>query len=374
MPMYLKNIKLSNFKNYGEVEISFSHNVNCFVGNNGVGKTNLLDAIYYLSFTKSYFNSADNQNIKYNESFFAVHGNYVFGDTKEPQHVSCIQKRGQSKQVKYNKKLYSKISEHIGKIPLVMISPYDQDLIQGGSEVRRKFLDGVISQIDNLYLEELLQYQKALEQRNKLLKRFYEDRYFDEAMLQLWDEQLVRLGMPIYEKRNIFLAKFIPIFNKYYAMISAVEEPVLIDYESQLHNETFIDLLRNSWTKDAYTQYTTVGVHKDDLNFKIGEEAFSIKKFGSQGQQKTFVLALKLAQFEYIANNRNLKPILLLDDVFDKLDILRVKQLINLVGSERFGQVFLTDTQQGRVETIFEESPIEHKIFSVERDKIIEQE
>lgn len=372
--MYLKDIKLSNFKSYGEVEISFSHNINCLVGNNGVGKTNLLDAIYYLSFTKSYFNSVDNQNIKYNEPFFAVHGNYVFLDVDDPQQVSCIQKRGQSKQVKYNKKLYSKISDHIGKIPLVMISPYDQDLIQGGSEVRRKFLDGVISQTDNLYLEELLQYQKALEQRNKLLKKFYEDRYFDEAMLQLWDEQLVRLGMPIYEKRTLFLEKFIPIFNKYYTMISAVEEPVSIEYESQLHNESFIDLLRNSWTKDAYTQYTTVGVHKDDLIFKLGEELFPIKKFGSQGQQKTFVLALKLAQFEYIAASRNLKPILLLDDIFDKLDILRVKQLINLVGSDRFGQVFLTDTQQGRVEAIFEESLIEHKIFSVERGEVIVQE
>lgn len=371
--MYLKNIKLSNFKSYSEVEIEFSHNINCFVGNNGVGKTNLLDAIYYLSFSKSYFNSIDNQNIKYNEPYFAIHGNYVFGVVDDIHQVSCVQKRGQSKQIKYNKKLYSRISDHIGKIPLVMISPYDHELIQGGSEVRRKFLDGVISQTDNLYLEQLLQYQKALEQRNKLLKTFYEDRYFDEAMLSLWDEQLVRLGMPIYEKRKVFLESFCPIFNSYYSMISAIEEPVFIEYESQIHNTDYTGLLHESWTKDAYTQYTTVGIHKDDLNFKIGEESFPIKKFGSQGQQKTFVLALKLAQFEYIANSRKVKPILLLDDVFDKLDIIRVRQLIHLVGTERFGQVFLTDTQQGRVEEIFKDSVIERKIFTIEKDNIIIQ-
>ena len=368
--MYLEKIKISNFKSYSDAEVLFSHNINCLVGNNGVGKTNLLDSIYYLSFSKSYFNSADNQNIKFNEEFFAIHGSYILPGTTDLQQVSCIQKRGQSKQIKYNKKLYSKISDHIGKIPLVMISPYDQDLIQGGSEIRRKFLDGVISQTDNLYLEQLLQYQKALEQRNKLLKTFYENRYFDEAMLSLWDEQIVRLGTPIYETRKSFLESFIPIFSSYYTMISAVNEPVFIEYDSQLHNEDFMNLLQCAWTKDAYTQYTTVGIHKDDLNFKIGEELFPIKKFGSQGQQKTFVLALKLAQFEYIANSRKIKPILLLDDVFDKLDILRVKQLINLVGSDRFGQVFLTDTQQGRVEAIFEDSAIEHKIFTIEKDNV----
>lgn len=371
--MYLKNIKLSNFKSYSETELEFSHNINCFVGNNGVGKTNLLDAIYYLSFSKSYFNSIDNQNIKYNKPYFAIHGNYVFGPIDDVHQVSCVQKRGQSKQIKYNKKLYSRISDHIGKIPLVMISPYDHELIQGGSEIRRKFLDGVISQTDNMYLEQLLQYQKALEQRNKLLKIFYEDRYFDEAMLSLWDEQLVRLGIPIYEKRKEFLESFYPIFNNYYSMISAIEEPVFIEYESQIHNSDYAGLLHETWTKDTYTQYTTVGIHKDDLNFKIGEEAFPIKKFGSQGQQKTFVLALKLAQFEYIANSRKIKPILLLDDVFDKLDIIRVRQLIYLVGTERFGQVFLTDTQQGRVEEIFKGSVIEHKIFTVEKDNVMIQ-
>lgn len=371
--MYLKNIKLSNFKSYSEVDVEFSHNINCLVGNNGVGKTNLLDAIYYLSFSKSYFNSLDNQNIKYNEPYFAIHGNYIFSDQSDMQQISCIQRRGQSKQIKFNKKLYSRISDHIGKIPLVMISPYDHELIQGGSEVRRKFLDGVISQTDNLYLEQLLQYQKALEQRNKLLKTFYEDRYFDETMLSLWDEQLVRLGQPIYEKRKIFLESFCPIFNNYYSMISAIKEAVFIDYDSQISNSDYRTLLRETWTKDAYTQYTTVGIHKDDLNFKIGEELFPVKKFGSQGQQKTFVLALKLAQFEYIAKSRKIKPILLLDDVFDKLDMIRVRQLIHLVAKECFGQVFLTDTQQGRVEEIFKDSVIEHKIFTVEKDKIVVQ-
>ena len=369
--MYLKKIKIANFKSYTNLEVSFSSNINCIVGNNGVGKTNLLDAIYYLSFTKSYFNSLDNQNIKYTEPFFAIHGSYSFSDFTDLDQVSCVQKRGQNKQVKYNKKTYSRISDHIGKIPLVMVSPYDQDLIQGGSELRRKFLDGVISQTDNLYLEELLQYQKALDQRNKLLKRFHEDRYFDEELLQLWDEQLVRLGQPIYDKRKQFLKSFLPIFNGYFKLISNSAEIVSIEYDSQLNGaDDYLLLLRTSWTKDSYTQYTTVGIHKDDLVFRIGEENFPIKKFGSQGQQKTFVLALKLAQFEYIASSRNLKPILLLDDVFDKLDMERVKQLIVLVGSERFGQVFLTDTQKERIEMMFQDMELEHEVFIVEKDKI----
>ncbi len=370
--MYLKSIKLANFKNYSDVEVEFSHKINCFVGNNGVGKTNLLDAIYYLSFCKSYFNSVDNQNIKYEEPFFAIHGSYIFPDSDDEQLVSCVLKRGTAKQMKFNKKAYTRFADHIGKIPLVMISPYDQELINEGSDMRRKFIDGIISQTDRQYLDQLLKYQKVLEQRNSLLKQFFENRYFEEDQLRLWDEQMVRFGQPVHERRKAFVAEFETIFQRYFAMISPAAEKVRLTYESQLEGKDFAQMLTEAWQKDAYTQYTTVGPHKDDLLFHI-HEAMPIKKFGSQGQQKTFVLALKLAQFEYIASVRNIKPILLLDDVFDKLDMERVRQLVYLVGSDHFGQVFLTDTQQGRVESIFENTEIEHAIFTVKDDKIEKQ-
>ncbi|MBO4740158.1 MAG: DNA replication/repair protein RecF [Bacteroidales bacterium] len=370
--MYLKNIKLTGFKNYDGVEADLSQKINCFVGNNGVGKTNLLDAVYYLSFCKSYFNSIDNQNIKYGEPFFAIHGTYIFPDSDEEQLVSCVLKRGSAKQMKINKKANSRFADHIGKIPLVMISPYDQDLINSGSDVRRKFIDGIISQTDKQYLEQLLDYQKVLEQRNTLLKQFYENRYFDEPQLALWDEQLVRFGQPVYESRKAFVSEFETLFQHYFGIISPSDEKVSLAYESQLDGGDFATMLREAWQKDAYTQYTTVGTHKDDLVFRIDGD-MQIKKFGSQGQQKTFVVALKLAQFEYIASVRGVKPILLLDDVFDKLDLERVRQLVYLVGSDRFGQVFLTDTQQGRVESIFENTDIEHAIFTV-KDNNIEQQ
>ena len=372
MTMYLKQLKLANFKNYAELEADFSSKVNCFVGNNGVGKTNLLDAVYYLSFCKSYFNSVDNQNVKYDEPFFAIHGCYQFDDSDDEQLVSCVLKRGAAKQMKINKKAYARFADHIGKIPLVMISPYDQDLINSGSDMRRKFIDGIISQTDRQYLENLLSYQKALEQRNTLLKHFFENRYFEEAQLQLWDDQLVRFGLPVHQSREAFLKEFETIFQSYFRLISPTGENVSISYESQLDGSDFGQLLKNAWQRDAYAQYTTVGPHKDDLVFQI-DEAKPIKKFGSQGQQKTFVLALKLAQFEYIASIRGIKPILLLDDVFDKLDIERVRQLVHLVGSHRFGQVFLTDTQQGRVESIFDNTDIEHAIFTVKDNKIEKQ-
>lgn len=367
--MHLLSLKLNNFKNYGEIDLGFSNNINCLVGNNGVGKTNLLDAIYYLSFSKSYFNPIDSQNIRYGEPFFAIHGNYSMPDSEEPQQVSCVQKRDGGKQLKFNRKAYQRFSDHVGKIPLVMISPYDQDLINAGSDMRRKFLDGIISQTDRQYLDTLMQYQKSVEQRNALLKRFSEDRYFEDEQLRLWDEQLVRLGTPIFERRKEFLKDFEGLFQKYFTLISSSAEKVSVFYESQLNGSDFATALQDAWRRDSCLQHTSVGVHKDDLVFQI-DDGVPIKKFGSQGQQKTFVLALKLAQFEYIAQVRKMKPILLLDDVFDKLDMERVRQLIHLVGSDRFGQVFLTDTQQGRVESIFENTDIEHAVFTISENNI----
>ena len=359
--MYLTNIKLSNFKTYADLDVDFCSNVNCLVGNNGVGKTNLLDAIYYLSFCKSFFNPIDGMNIRQGEEFFAIHGNYAFDN--ENVMVSCIQKKGQPKQMRWCKKAYKALGEHIGRLPLVIISPNDQNIIQGGSDGRRKFIDGVISQADKNYLNHLLQYQKAIDQRNRLLKQFYEERQWDEASISIWDEQLVRYGEMLYQCRMDFLKDFLPLFDEYFSWISNSAEHASVNYITRAEVPLAQQLIE-ARQADKYAQYTTVGPHKDDLELMIGD--FNVKKFGSQGQQKTFVLALKLAQFEYIYQRCGMKPILLLDDIFDKLDMTRVTQLVHLVGSDRFGQVFLTDTQPGRIENIFAEIPqVEHIIFQV---------
>lgn len=359
--MHLTNFKLSNFKTYTDLDVDFCSNVNSLVGNNGVGKTNLLDAIYYLSFCKSYFNPIDSQNIRHDEDFFAIHGNYQFDKDTIP--VSCILKRGQPKQMRWNKKVCNTLGEHIGRIPLVIISPNDQSIIMGGSEARRKFIDGVISQTDKVYLDHLLQYQKAIDQRNKLLKQFFENRFWDEPAIAIWDEQVARHGEVLYIGRELFLEKFRPLFAEYFSWITSSSEQAELKINTQ-SNIPLLQQLMDVRQNDKYAQYTTVGPHKDDLELLIS--GYPVKRYGSQGQQKTFLLALKLAQFEYIYQSTGQKPILLLDDIFDKLDMLRVTQLIQLVGSERFGQVFLTDTQPGRVEHIFAEIPlVEHRIFNV---------
>ncbi|MBR1766702.1 MAG: DNA replication/repair protein RecF [Bacteroidales bacterium] len=364
--MTLERLILTNFKNYAEADVALCGNVNCFVGNNGAGKTNLLDAVYYLSFCKSYFNPVDSQNIRMGEDFFAIHGHYGDGDDR----VSLTLRRGQGKQLKWNKKVCKTLAEHIGKVPLVMVSPNDQQLITGGSDLRRKFLDGVISQTDHQYLDHLLRYTKALEQRNRLLKQMWDDRLWDDAMVGVWDAQLVSSGEFLTGRRERFVHDFAPIFAEYYHWIAGTDEPGTIVYRHD--GRPLLVQLQECRQADKYSQYTNAGPHKDDLLFLLSEadaaeeEAMPLKKFGSQGQQKSFALALKLAQFQYMLNHSGEKPILLLDDIFDKLDLLRIKRLIALVGSERFGQVFLTDTQPGRVQAIFDELPeLDHKIFTV---------
>lgn len=360
--MTLDRLILTNFKNYAEADIALCGNVNCFVGNNGAGKTNLLDAVYYLSFCKSYFNPIDQQNIRMGEEFFAIHGHY--GDDV----ASCVLQRGKGKEMRWNKKPYKTLAEHIGKIPLVMVSPADQQIITGGSDIRRRFMDGVISQTDNDYLLHLLQYTKALEMRNKLLKQMWDDRLWDEGMVGVYDTQLTVHGERLWDARKRFIDDFRPLFEEYYRWIAGEGEHVAIDYTTD--GRPLAEQLLDARQADKYAQYTTVGPHKDDLLFMLGSE-MSVKRFGSQGQQKSFALALKLAQFQYIENRCGQKPILLLDDIFDKLDILRVKQLIALVGSERFGQVLLTDTQPGRVQAIFDELPhLEHRLFNVTRGEV----
>ncbi len=361
--MFLKKLSLNNFKNYEEAELKFSDKINCFVGNNGAGKTNILDAIYYLSFCKSYFNSVDTQNIKHNTDFFAIHGNYHNHDNSADK-VSCIQKRQTKKVFKLNSSAYSRLADHIGTFPLVMISPYDRDLINDGSELRRKYIDGVISQFDKVYLNELLSYNKVLLQRNILLKQMFDGRYFDKTALEIWNDGLITHGDIIFEKRKEFLSSFNPLFEEYYNLLSGSKEKVKIRYNSQLHDFGLKELLASSTDKDRVTRYTTSGIHKDDLIFTIDDHP--VKKFGSQGQQKTFVIAIKLAQFEFTRRIKSYKPILLFDDIFDKLDDNRVMQIIELVSENNFGQVFITDTQQHRIEKIFTTVSIDHRIFTVE--------
>ena len=367
--MHLEKISVVNFKNHLEAEYVFSDAINCFTGNNGVGKTNILDAIYYLSFAKSYFNSVAVQNIKHGEEFFMIEGNYLLNERNEK--IVCSLKKGQKKVLKRNDKTYEKFSDHIGQLPLVIISPADRDLIVEGSDTRRKFIDGVISQQDKKYLQNLLAYGKVVQQRNALLKFFAANRTFDALNLKVYDEQLIQYGTVIHEKRKAFVEQFAPIFNKKHEVISGNEEKVNLKYKSQLFENDFEALLAKSLEKDKIIQYTTVGVHKDDLSFEIGE--YPIKKFGSQGQQKSFLIALKLAQFEFIKEQVNITPILLLDDIFDKLDHDRVSHLMRLISDHIFGQVFISDTDEDRIEKVFKGITIDRKVFKVKGGTIEER-
>ncbi|PKP45881.1 MAG: DNA replication and repair protein RecF [Bacteroidetes bacterium HGW-Bacteroidetes-11] len=365
--MYLRKLTLFNFKNYSEASLMFSEKINCFTGRNGVGKTNLLDAIHYLSFTKSYFNLIDNQNIRHGEEFFAIHGQFERNGSGSSE-VSCIQRRNQKKQFRINSKDYERMADHIGEFPLVMVSPYDRDLINEGSDLRRKYIDSVISQFDRNYLEDLITYNKCLAQRNALLKDFAEKRYFDKTALEIWDEQMLGPAARISARRRVFLEGFLPVFRKYFDFISIGRDEVDIIYHSDLISADLREILNTNQQRDLAARFTTAGVHKDDLEFTIG--GYPVKKFGSQGQQKSFVLAVKLAQFDYTQSTKGYKPILLLDDIFDKLDGERVSQLINLVGDNSFGQVFITDTQPERVNKIFESVNIDHRIFEVNEGKV----
>ena len=359
--MILKTLSLLNYKNFDSKNFSFDSKINCFVGENGIGKTNVLDAIYHLSFGKSYFNPVATQNIKHNEEFFVVDGEYDIEDKSEKIIVSL--KRGQKKIIKRNAKVYEKFSDHIGFLPLVIISPADRDLIVEGSDVRRKFIDGVISQSDKSYLNHLIKYNKVLAQRNSLLKYFAVNNTFNADTLEIYNNQLADFGSEIFKKRNEFLQEFIPIFIERYNSISNNNEAVDLEYKSDLFDNDLNSLLEQNLNKDKALQYTSVGIHKDDLVFKI--EDYPIKKFGSQGQQKSFLVALKLAQFDFIKAHSGVNPILLLDDIFDKLDENRVAQLIKLVDDENFGQLFISDTHADRTESVVKSIHQSYKIFKL---------
>ncbi|TRX39183.1 DNA replication/repair protein RecF [Flavobacterium restrictum] len=359
--MYLKKIALFNYKNFSEVDFEFDHKINCFVGKNGIGKTNILDSIYHLAYGKSYFNPIATQNIKHGEDFFVIDAE--FEKNERTEQIVCSIKKGQKKILKRNGKVYDKFSDHIGFIPLVIVSPADRDLIVEGSETRRKFMDSVISQMDSHYLKQLIQYQKVMSQRNALLKYFALNHVFETDTLAIYNEQLHELGHAIFEKRKQFIEAFVPIFNTHHQAISGAEETVQLVYESHLFENNLHTLLQDSINKDRMLQYTSMGTHKDDLSFEI--DHYPIKKFGSQGQQKSFLIALKLAQFEFLKKQSGVKPLLLFDDIFDKLDESRVAKIMEMVNSAVFGQLFISDTHAERTETIVKSTQQSYKIFNL---------
>ncbi len=348
--MLLQNLSLVNFKNYESAQLSFVAGVNALVGDNGQGKTNLLDAIYYLSFCKSFFNPIDSQNIRHEQDFFVLQGKYLLDNA--PEEVYCGVKKNHNKVFRRNKKEYDKLADHIGLIPLVMISPYDSDLINEGSDCRRRFIDGVISQYNKKYLTSLQSYTKVLKNRNMLLKQFAEQRTWNEEMLEVYDLQLEQYGMLIYLERKDFLGKFEKLFHFYCEELTQKQEFPRIVYETQHNDGDYLALLKQSRDKDRISQYTSTGIHKDDLQFLLKD--FPIKKYGSQGQQKTFLIALKLAQFQIIKEATKRTPLLLLDDIFDKIDEKRVNYLMQMINKGEFGQIFLSDTDQQRVELLLD--------------------
>lgn len=359
--MYIQSLSLVNFKNFEEAELGFSSNLNCFIGNNGAGKTNLMDAIHYLSFCKSFANSIDGMNIRHEQDFMVIQGKYR--RLEQDEAIYCGLKRGQKKHFKRNKKEYKKLSEHIGLLPLIIITPSDINLIMGGSDERRRFLDSLISQYDQVYLDNLIRYNRALLQRNKLLKHFASERTFNEESLEIWSDQMVHYGKLIHEKRVEYLQKLQPIFQHYYELISSGKEQIAMIHESRLYEKDFETLLKESVHKDRILQYTSVGIHKDDILFNLGE--YPIKKIGSQGQKKTYLVALKLAQFDFIKDLAEMTPILLLDDIFDKLDKNRVEQIVKLVADDHFGQIFITDTNREHLDQMIKEIDADYRIFQV---------
>lgn len=357
--MRLNSLSIINYKNIREADLIFSSKINCFIGNNGMGKTNLLDAIYYLSFCKSHSNSIDSQNILHDADFFVVQGKYEIGDSIEE--IYCGMKRRQKKQFKRNKKDYERLSDHIGLLPLVLVSPHDAMLIADGSDERRKFIDGVISQYDRIYLTELLKYNNALKQRNALLKS---ENPIDESLFEIWEEQMATHGQYIYEKRKEFIGEFIPIFQQFYAFIADGNEQISLSYLSQYDKYDVKQHIRETRDRDLILGYSTCGIHKDELEMLL--DGYPIKRVGSQGQNKTYLISLKLAQFNFLKQIHKIPPILLLDDIFDKLDSKRVKKIIELVSGDSFGQIFITDTNRQHLDEILSQFGQEATIFRIE--------
>ncbi|MDX9853043.1 MAG: DNA replication/repair protein RecF [Tenuifilaceae bacterium] len=369
--MFLKRLSLINFKSYSQADINFTHRINCFVGNNGQGKTNLLDAIHYLSLCKSAFNAIDSQNVRHTEEFFVVQG--LFNRNEAEENIYLAVKRSEGKVVKRNGKEYPRLADHVGLVPTVMVSPADSSLILDGSEERRRFLNGVISQFDKAYLEQVIKYNRILAQRNKLLKDL---RYNSSGVdiIDVFNQQLNSLGKSIYRTRVEFINKLIPVFQKVYTQIAGSTENVSLEYKSQLAEGDFLEMLQAAFAKDRAIEFTSVGIHKDDLVLLLNGNP--IKKEGSQGQQKTYLIALKVAQFDFLEEISGYKPILLLDDIFDKLDMDRVEQFIRMLsdGGNGFGQVFITDTNKHRLDSILEKLDAGYSLFEVKNGNVSEIE
>ena len=374
--MILEKLSLINYKNIQTATLELSPKINCLIGQNGVGKTNVLDAIYYLSFCHSANNPMDSQVIRHGEEFFMIEGVYAEdGDNQHPSpnthhlNISCGFKRGSKKHFKKNKKEYKRLSEHIGLIPVVMVSPSDTLLIDGGSEERRRLMDMVISQYDRSYIEQLNRYNKALQQRNTMLKAEEEPNI---DVISLWEEQMAMAGEQIYQKRDAFVKEMVPIFQRFYETISGNRERVALNYVSHCQRGPLLEVIQRDRFKDRAIGYSLHGIHRDDLEIALG--GHQMKREGSQGQHKTFVIALKLAQFDFLKRtNTQTTPLLLLDDIFDKLDAQRVEQIVSLVAGNEFGQIFITDTNREHLDQILSASSHDYKIFYVENGEIIEK-
>lgn len=364
--MIIERLSILNYKNIEQAEITPSPKVNCFLGSNGMGKTNFLDAVYYLSFCRSHGNASDIQNINHQADFAVIQGWYNLNNKSEE--FFCSLRRKQKKQFKRNKKEYERFSDHIGLLPLIMVSPSDTELITGASEERRKFMDIFLSQFDKEYLHSLIRYNKALSQRNALLKT---EGHIDDTLLDLWDEQLASDGKTVYERRKQFIEKFIPTFQKIYDFICSSHEEVELKYKSHFDEGDFTNVLRSRRNRDKALGYTSAGIHRDDLEMMMDD--YPIRRVGSQGQNKTYVVALKLAQFDFLKQATATTPLLLLDDIFDKLDSSRVEQIIKLVIEDNFGQIFITDTNREHLDEILSHTNSNYHLFLVEDGGVIQK-
>lgn len=356
--MYLKKLVLINFKNIAQAEITLSERLNCFVGDNGAGKTNVLDAVYYLSMSKSALSMTDGQSVRHGEDFFVVEGTYA-GDSGSNDTVNCSFLRRSGKVLKLNGKEYDRMADHVGRFPVVMVSPQDSVLITDAAEERRRYLNAFLSQLDRDYLASLMRYNAVLAERNRFLKSSS-----DEQMLQIYDMQLADHAARIYERRRDIIERMRPLVAEFYRQLSGDREQVEIEYRSELASASMGELLLASRERDIVNGFTTSGVHRDDMSLRIG--GYPLRKYGSQGQQKSFLMSLKLAQYRILAEVCGERPLLLLDDLFDKLDTSRVENLLTLVAGDGFGQIFITDCNRSRLETILSRAGEKYALFMVE--------
>ncbi len=363
MIMQINHLSILNFKNIKEAELVFSPGLNCFVGKNGEGKTNLLDAIHYIGFCKSHTNSIDSQNIHHEADFFMIQATCL--DDSRSNEVTCAVKRRQKKTFKFDGKEYEKLSDHIGKIPLVLISPSDEELIREGSDERRRFMDMVISQYDHVYMDALVSYNRALTQRNALLK---DDVSYDESLYEVYETKMAIDGEVIYKKREAFIIAFTPVFEQFYHAISGGRETIRLCYTSHMNTGDLAFQLKESRRRDQLLGFTTKGIHKDELIMEL--EGYPIKRVGSQGQNKSFLIAMKLGQYGFLKRNEDMKPILLIDDLFDKLDAERVERIIRLVCGNEFGQLFITDTNKEHLTHLLERMGGDYRFFDVQNGDI----